>query len=280
MCRYLCAVFLVVSQVALLSEASIARKSPSDPVSPELIPKSHKKFFDKEYPVDDSPSPKGLGFGQPYPIVQDSNDFDKDYVKDSNKDDGLFEAQVEYDSLRNRLANAKIEADRARIDEQMIVKELEESEYELQNAGGGEDSAAEGSKDLQDCRKKLAEVRAELKRLTELKDKVGETGELVSVLQARVKEAEAVEKEAEAEVAKRQQEYDASQKLVDKQANKIAEMEKSLKAAQKKVAAIRGVDVDTPAAKPVPSAASPLASPLAGCLISTVLIVLATAQAS
>merc|ERR1740130_429610 len=43
----------------------------------------------------------------PYPTVQDSEDFDKDFVKDENTDNGEYTAQSEYDSLRHKVTLLK-----------------------------------------------------------------------------------------------------------------------------------------------------------------------------
>lgn len=95
-------------------------------VSPE-IDTAHKKFFDKDYPFDKRPDAKHLAFKHPYPVVQDSGDFDKDYVKDENSDNGSWKAQENYDRLRVKLAKEKKDLSKA------LGKKLEE-EKEMQNA--------------------------------------------------------------------------------------------------------------------------------------------------
>lgn len=95
-------------------------------VSPE-VDTAHKKFFDKDYPFDRRPDAKHLAFKHPYPVVQDSGDFDKDYVKDENSDNGSWKAQENYDRLRVKLAKEKKDLAKA------FGKKLEE-EKEMQNA--------------------------------------------------------------------------------------------------------------------------------------------------
>jgi len=95
-------------------------------VSPEVTT-DHKKFFDKDYPFDKRPDAKHLAFKHPYPVVQDSGDFDKDYVKDENSDNGSWKAQESYDRLRVKLAKEKKDLAKA------LGKKLEE-EKEMQNA--------------------------------------------------------------------------------------------------------------------------------------------------
>jgi len=79
-------------------------------ISPSLDPKSSKKFFEKDYPSDKRPGVDVLHFNHPYPVIQDSGDFDRDYVKDENSDSGNWEAQQEYDRLRHKLKRQKGDA--------------------------------------------------------------------------------------------------------------------------------------------------------------------------
>jgi len=60
-------------------------------------------------------------------VVQDSGDFDKDYVKDENSDDGHWKAQQEYDRLRHKLEHEKKEAAKA-------LEKKKEEEQELKQA--------------------------------------------------------------------------------------------------------------------------------------------------
>merc|ERR1719330_192664 len=70
-------------------------------ITPELSPESHEKFFDHDYPDDHRPSVhKDFNFQHPFPVLQDSEDYDKDYVKDENHDGGEWQAQQRYDALR------------------------------------------------------------------------------------------------------------------------------------------------------------------------------------
>merc|ERR1719510_1976058 len=70
-------------------------------ITPELSPESHEKFFDHDYPDDHGPSVhKDYNFQHPFPVLQDSEDYDKDYVKDENSDGGEWRAQQRYDALR------------------------------------------------------------------------------------------------------------------------------------------------------------------------------------
>merc|ERR1712196_536910 len=82
-------------------------------------------------------------FDHPYPAVQDSSDYDRDYVKDENSDGGRWQAQMEYDTLRSKIREA-----------QRILEELKkkmEEEYEewmkaKEKAAHGKDEADEADK--------------------------------------------------------------------------------------------------------------------------------------
>merc|ERR550537_502656 len=102
-------------------------------IEPDLEPKSDKKFFGKDYPDDVRPAVIHH-FSHPYPTVQDSDRYDKDYVKDENDDGGYWKAQMEYDRLKNKLAKEKKEMAKA------LAKETEE-EKEFGAAQAAEEAA-------------------------------------------------------------------------------------------------------------------------------------------
>jgi hypothetical protein len=103
--------FTVFACLTSITEASVLRKTSPDNVevhiSPELEPPSDKTFFKKDYPHDKRPVADPFHFKHPYPVVQDSGDFDRDYVKDENSDNGNWKAQETYDKLRAKLAKEK-----------------------------------------------------------------------------------------------------------------------------------------------------------------------------
>jgi len=91
-------------------------------ISPE-VSKSDKKFFGKDFPWDKRPvADEHYVFNHPYPAVQDSGDFDSDFVKDENSDGGKWKAQMDYDTLRHKIRNAK--------DKLKELKAKMEKEYE------------------------------------------------------------------------------------------------------------------------------------------------------
>jgi len=99
--------FCLALACAVVVEASVLKETKR--ISPTLKPESPKEF-DKDYPGDKRPKVDVLHFRHPYPVVQDSEDFDKDFVKDENTDNGEYFAQSEYDRLRHKVAKLKQQA--------------------------------------------------------------------------------------------------------------------------------------------------------------------------
>merc|ERR1719379_2454677 len=91
-------VFSVVLGLKGLATAAAAENRHR--INPELKPESHEKFFKKDYPDDRRPAVYHK-FDYPYPTVQDSEDFDKDYTEDKNDDGGYWKTQMDYDKLKN-----------------------------------------------------------------------------------------------------------------------------------------------------------------------------------
>jgi len=195
-------------------------------ITPELEPVSDKKFFKKDYPADTRPKVTNH-FGYPYPTVQDSDRFDKDYVEDKNDDGGYWKAQTAYDESTNKLRKEKSELKKALTEEQAEERDLEKviaEEKELEKAAeaaeakmkaaqkenaeaadkvkeaeNGIDGGSGGSggqvavvekevADLEDCKKQLTDARSKLKAL------------LAEKAEREAKAAEAAKTEKSAEV--------------------------------------------------------------------------------
>merc|ERR1719450_18540 len=117
---------LLFCSAAVASTAHLRRYEPE--LSPPLSPRSHDKFFDHDYPDDQRPgAPKGYDFQHPFPVVQDSGDYDKDYVKDENSDGGQWSAQMKYDQLRLKISEKEAAAKRAAFEKNEFEKQLEEA---------------------------------------------------------------------------------------------------------------------------------------------------------
>merc|ERR1719515_487272 len=105
----------------LWAHGAVARPQQGEKTSlagshPALHPVSDSKFYDgsrADYVTDERPHKDApLHFTHPYPEVQDSNDYDKDYVKDENGDSGEFAAQQRYDKLRQSIVDQMKELER------------------------------------------------------------------------------------------------------------------------------------------------------------------------
>merc|ERR1719506_2830269 len=95
---------LFETKLAAARSALRAHESGRVGVSPALEG-TDGKFFDghrSDYAGDGRPVIKD-DFMYPYPAIQTSDNFDEDFVRDDNKDDGQYEAMMRYDSLRAKL---------------------------------------------------------------------------------------------------------------------------------------------------------------------------------
>lgn len=144
---FLPACLLFVSDVGIRGVAGADGKAA---VSPN-VEDSDKKFFGKDYPWDKRPKVDAFHFKHPYPVVQDSSDFDKDYVKDENSDNGEWKAQTEYDRLRHKLGKEKAQVAKA-------LKAKENAEETLRDATM---KAREAQKQAEESAKRNAAVAKE-----------------------------------------------------------------------------------------------------------------------
>jgi len=126
---------------------------PDNSVLSPPVKMSGKKFFDKDYPWDKRPAVDVLHFKHPYPVVQDSEDFDHDFVHDENSDNGELAAQTEYDRLRHKLAKEKKQVTKA-------VESIKKAEKEVEDVLRREASAKEReTKRIQEKKEKEEAVR-------------------------------------------------------------------------------------------------------------------------
>jgi len=123
-----------ILQCLLFCGLTIADAGVKSAVSPEVSKDTYQ--YDKRPKVD------VLHFKHPYPVVQDSDEFDKDFVKDENSDDGSFKAQSEYDRLRHKLLKEKADVAAA-------LKAKDQAEKELREAVKRKEEAEEHKKKLQ-----------------------------------------------------------------------------------------------------------------------------------
>jgi len=255
-------------------------------ISPELRPKSDKKFMKKDLPDDARPEVTKYhtqyDFTHPFPIVQESNKYDEDFVKDENNDGGEWKAQEEYDRLRIKIAKVKAELDRLKAklreeeeelqDAQASEKDAEaasktaeekadrlkkladEAQDELDQLTGGAKGDAEAElkdemKDLEKCKKELAKAKAELEKLLKAnkdsKENLETAQDKEGDTEAIAEEAEKLEKDLESEVKEEKKEYDHAKKEYEQELREVEKTEAELeKAAAKLRKYRRNVDPD------------------------------------
>jgi len=225
------------------THATQALRGDPQNINPSLHPADHKKFFDQDYP--DDLRPKVINeFDHPYPTVQDSKDYDKDYVKDENNDNGEWTAQMEYDRLKNKLAREKDDVKKAKskMDEEeweyRQVQDFEKNAEEAAKKAEGDSAAAAGkaadaegsagdsagaissesgqvekeTDDLKGCEKALAKAKQALK---DLENEMSGAEGKASKAAGSVSDAEALARSLEAKEAKLESTLDGETKTYD-----------------------------------------------------------------
>mmetsp|Transcript_114547 Transcript_114547/g.227952 ORF Transcript_114547/g.227952 Transcript_114547/m.227952 type:complete len:492 (-) Transcript_114547:109-1584(-) len=115
-------------------------------ISPKLDPKSDQVFFRSDYPSDsDASDHEPPAFTYPYPALQDNNNYDADYVKDENGDDGEWKTQMIYDLLRSKIVKRREYMQHKQQTKEKIFRELEEARKRHADA---KEAAAKSKKDL------------------------------------------------------------------------------------------------------------------------------------
>lgn len=246
-------------------------------IVPALHPESDKKFFGKDYPDDLRPKVVNQ-FDHPYPSVQDSSDYDRDFVKDENNDNGEWTAQMEYDRLKNKLARQKdmLKKAKAKMEEEKWeweqVKKFEQdaekaakkAEGDSANAAGraaGAEGAAGDSAagidsettsveketdDLKGCEKELQHAKKMLKKMRE--DVDGADGGAASAYgdyseaEAYARSLEAKEAQLEKQVENEMLSYDQLVKLYKLAVKELEDMENEVDKAAKTLKKFQAMD--------------------------------------
>lgn len=186
-------------------------------VSPD-VDKSDKKFFGKDFPWDKrTVADKHYVFDHPYPAVQDTGDFDKDFVKDENADGGKWNAQMEYDILRSKIRQAE-----KGLTDAKDKLEKEESQYESVKGKYSETNAEAAAAEAARKKAELESAAAE-KKVNDLAgpgmkhgSKVGgEVGEAIEKVSKEMDDLENCKKEL-AEAKKRLKELMKEKEGLDK----------------------------------------------------------------
>jgi len=201
------------------TELLATRSKVVEAISPELRPKSDKKFMRKDYPDDSRPEVtkyhKQYDFDHPYPIVQEDAKYDDDFVKDENNDGGEWKAQEDYDRLRIKIAKVKAELDK-------LKAKLREEEEELKDAD-------EQEKDAEAASKKAEEESDALKKVAD--DAQDELDHLTGSAQG---DAEAVVKDEMSDLAKCKEELAKAKAELEKLLKARKEADANLEAAKAK----------------------------------------------
>lgn len=265
-----CAVAVLAA--APLSDAGVvAVKKASTVIEPELDPKTHEEW-EKDYPIDVAHGAK-LKLKGPYPKLQDSDDFDKDYVKDENNnkmdkkswDDQLkyakavSDAAEEVDRLKNKLKDLEKALEDAKNKDEEEGKEYDKAKKEEDALGDGpkdfkadveevdDVSTKEVEKeisDLEECKKQLEEAKkklAELQKEADAAHAAENTAESVKVEAINFeKVAEEKHEIAEKALEEEEKEYDKAKKTHAEEKEILDKMEKELKEAEDKLRSFRG----------------------------------------
>lgn len=173
-------VFACVVAVALSSgdEATqflSGRSHEAPEVSPKLDPESHKVFYKMDYPHDEQPPTdkphEKSDFTHPYPVIQENEAYDKDYVKDENNDGGEWKAQMEYDTLRHKILKVRQGVDQKK-------EFMKQAEQEVQVAQDAHEASAESVKKAQNkTQEAKAEAEEAAKKVDELEGRKYHRGE-------------------------------------------------------------------------------------------------------
>lgn len=232
---------LLLCVAPLASGAVVGKKR----IEPELDPKSDKKFFGPpfpaDYPADMRPGGKAQ-FNYPFPKVQHSAQYDEDFVKDENNDNGEWKAQSEYDRLKTKLHKEQMEVDEAKDKQDKEQKEAdvaksrkEKAEEDAERYASQKDklkslqqNVEDKIENLDDCKKELEDAQKKLEDYT--KESLA-TGDLNSV---------EGEKDAAAAALKKEQDEDVKAlKSYDEEKQDVKEAEEALKIAESRLRAMR-----------------------------------------
>jgi len=156
-------------------------------ISPKLDPQSDRVFFGHDYP--DNLAPEGQTkpeFGHPYPALQDTDNYDTDFVKDENSDGGEWTAQMKYDLLRTKLSKAKDDMEKARAAKERVQERLREARAKQEEA---KKKAAKARADAKEAEKDATAAKQELSEVSDSteSDKSSESADTVDEATAKVK---------------------------------------------------------------------------------------------
>jgi hypothetical protein len=243
-------------------------------INPELHPVSDQKFFDgarADYPTDGRPVVKDH-FSWPFPEVQDSHDYEKDYVKDENGDGGEHKAQMAYDDLRMKLGKQQAELDdlkgryedaHSKVEEaqkkhEAAQKAAEDARRKADDAGEQEVKGPDGDvgsatghveaeiNDLDKCKEQLRKAKEDLQKAIDERKAAMVAYETAKVEEDKAKTAQvaavAEEKKFEAEVKEEDAEHKKASKTKEENEAILKQKEAELEEAAKRLRKHRDAD--------------------------------------
>merc|ERR1719161_3256471 len=235
----------------------------SQHIAPKLDPVSDPKFFGPnledgkrvkgEYSTDGRPGVDDH-FGYPFPAMQDTRDYDKDFVKDDNDDDGEWKANNRYDAIRVKLGKAKAEAEEAEETKEAQAEEYgraaedaraakaaaeRKSQVANQTIEEAERLVAREVGTFEDCKEQLAKARQHLEALMAEKDsREAEKAQAGADEVAAERDDEILERR----VARERAGYDSANGEAKVTAEDVKKTEAELEAAAKKLRRFRRSD--------------------------------------
>jgi len=193
---------------------------------------SDKKFFGPpfpaDYPDDKRPIPdktilnKLKSPDQPYPALQSKADFDRDYVKDENSDQGSWKAQFEYDTLRNKIAKEAADAKRA----------AGRAGKEGSDVDSAQKRADQAAKDVDGAKKAMDDAVSE-----DDKAKTAEDFEGVPPSKEKLEELKKAVAQAEANYEKEKKDFEECKKQLEEASKNLEELKALQVETEKKLAA-------------------------------------------
>jgi len=199
-------------------------------IEPDLDPKSDKKFFGKDYPYDVSHRTK-IDVPYPYPVVQASAAYDKDYTKDENhnqKDGTNWELQLKHAKAVSDAA-ADVERLQAKLakEKKDVHDATPKKEAEMPDEVGLASKDVEGGvSTLEDCKDKLEAAK---KKLQKLQDDALAAEKQVKDAESADEKALKDEQDAEAKAAGLVAVIDAAQSAHEKAEGHLEEEKDKLK---------------------------------------------------
>lgn len=199
------------------TKAALLAKRDHAAIEPTLSPESDHIFMKHDYKHDESPHARDVNFGYPYPVLQDTEKYDRDYVKDENNDGGEWKAQFEFDRLR-----AQLQKDRALVRETLAAEKGKKNTLDIAKVkeGQAERESKEAERKAEDAQRRYDSSTKDLEELTGKQDgkqdggKIGKSVGEVNKEIADVEECEKHLREVQAKLKQLEEEREARKRAI------------------------------------------------------------------